>query len=146
MDFDNAVTINRPTAEVFTFLSDFENVPLWNYAIGKTRRTDTGPLGVGARYAQVRTVPTHSSEAFEVTEFRPDQLIAIRGTLGPFRAGSSYRLEDIDGRTLLTNSIRLEATGVRRLAAALAGSQARSAVAANLGVLKQLLEGRPSTL
>ena len=130
--------ISRPTAEVFAFLSDFENLPLWNYAIRDTRRTDSGSLGVGARYTQVRTIPRHSSEAFEVTAFQPDRLIALRGTLGPFGAESSYRLEDVDGSTLLTNSMRLEATGVRRLAAGLAGPQMR---AANLDALKQLLEG-----
>ncbi len=146
MQFDNVVAINRPTAEVFAFLSEFENVPLWNYAISDTRRIDTGPLGVGARYTQVRTIPSHASEAFEVTAFRPDRLIAIRGRLGPFRAESSYRLDDTGGSTLLTNSMRLEATGVRRLAAGLAGSQVRSAVAANLAALKRLLEDGRSTV
>lgn len=140
MQFDNAVRIDSPTAEVFAFLSDFENVPLWNYAISATRRTNPGLLGVGARYTQVRTMPRYSSEAFEVTAFQPGRLVTIRGTLGPFRAESSYRLEDIDGSTLLTDSMRLEATGVRRLAVGLTGSQIRAAVAANLGVLKQLLE------
>jgi len=140
MRFINAVTINRPAAEVFAFLGDFENVPLWNYAISNTRRVDDGPLRVGARYAQVRTVPRHSSETFEVTAFRPNGVVAIRGTLGPFHAESNYRLEDLDGSTLLTNSVRLEATRMRGLAAGLARSSVRAAVAGNLGVLKQLLE------
>ena len=50
MHFANSVTIARTREDVFTFLSRFENLPSWNYALSSTRRTDSGPVGVGARY------------------------------------------------------------------------------------------------
>jgi uncharacterized membrane protein len=31
LEFENTVYIDRPIGEVFTFLSDFENIPKWNY-------------------------------------------------------------------------------------------------------------------
>ena len=31
LEFENTVYIDRPVDEVFAFLSDFENIPKWNY-------------------------------------------------------------------------------------------------------------------
>ena len=56
MKFTNTITIARPIAEVFAFLTRFENVPRWNDAISETRKTSLGPLDVGARYEQTRTL------------------------------------------------------------------------------------------
>ena len=140
MEFTNSITLCRPRDEVFAYLSEFENLPTWNYAISRTSRVGTGPVGVGARYLQTRTLPKPAEEAFEVVAFAPPEQLAIRGVLGPFRADSSYLLESDRDATVLTNSMVLEATGVMRVAASLAGSRVRTAVAANLQVLKELLE------
>ena len=140
MEFTNRVTIDRPRDEVFAYLSEFENLPAWNYAISRTSRVGTGPVGVGARYLQTRTLPKPAEETFEVIAFAPPDQLAIRGVLGPFRADSSYLLESDRDTTVLTNAMVLEASGVMRVAAPLAGSRVRTAVAANLQVLKELLE------
>jgi uncharacterized membrane protein len=42
--FQNTVTIHRPADEVFAFLADFENIPIWNYAIEETSKTSAGPV------------------------------------------------------------------------------------------------------
>lgn len=84
MRFTNTITIDRPPAEVFAFLARFENVPLWNEAIRETRKISPGPVGVGSRYVQTRSLPTRREETFEVTEYEPDRSLAIRGTFGPF--------------------------------------------------------------
>ncbi len=146
MEFSNTVRIERRPADVFAFLSHFENLPRWNYALDRTERVGTGPVGVGTRFVQTRTVPRSAVEEFEVIEHRPDQLVAIRGRLGPFETTSTYRLDAVGGATRLTNSMRLERPGVLPLAA-LAGPRVRVAVAENLAVLRELLElgaDRPS--
>jgi uncharacterized protein YndB with AHSA1/START domain len=60
MRLTNTVTIDRPLAAVFEYLADLENVPRWNYAIGETRKVTSGPVGVGSRYLQTRTIPVHA--------------------------------------------------------------------------------------
>jgi hypothetical protein len=142
VNFTNTTVINRPPAEVFSFLADFENVPLWNYAISETRKISGGPVGVGSRYRQTRTLPARSEETFEVTEFEPDHKLAIRGPLGPFQADVSYLLTAAGDGTSVSNTMDLRPTGVSRLVAPLAGSRVRSAVATHLDSLKQLLEKR----
>jgi len=145
MRFTNTVTINRRPAEVFAFLAHFDNVPQWNYAISETRKITGGPVDVGSRYRQTRTVPTRSEETFEVTEFEPDHRLSIRGALGPFQGEITYLLEPAGNATTLTNTMDLQASGPLRLVAPLAASRVKSAVATNLDTLRQILEtGRPT--
>lgn len=140
MEFTNTVTIERGPADVFAFLSHFENLPRWNYALDRTQRVDTGPVGVGAHYVQTRTIPRPAVERFEVIEHNPHRLVAVRGTLGSFEAISSYRLEPVRDATRLSNTMKLERPGPLQLVANLAGPRVRAAVAENLVVLKELLE------
>ena len=51
---------------------------------------------------QTRTIPRHTEEAFEVTDFSPPSRLAIQGQIGPFNASSSYLLEPMAGGTRLT--------------------------------------------
>ncbi|WP_448808814.1 SRPBCC family protein [Agromyces bauzanensis] len=140
MKFTNVVTIDRPQAEVFAYLADFENVPRWNYAISETRKLTGGPVGVGTRYRQARSIPTPSEEAFEVVEFEPDRRLAVDGDLAVFHGRVSYALESAGDATTLTNTMELQASGPLNLVAQLASRSVRAAVAANLGTLKELLE------
>ena len=139
--FENTVTIRRPAEDVFAFLADFENVPGWNHAIGSTTKTSPGPVEVGSTYRQIRSEPKRSEEGFEVIVYEPARRLAIEGEIGPFHARVEYLLEPIGGATKLTNTVELEpASAVSKLVAPFAGSRIETAVAENLGVLKQLLE------
>jgi uncharacterized protein YndB with AHSA1/START domain len=79
---ENTVVIRRPTAEVFGFLADLENLPRWNYAIVETHKISQGPVGVGTIYQQVRSVPSRSEERFEVTAYNPPRHLEIRANSG----------------------------------------------------------------
>lgn len=140
MKFDNVVTIDRPPAEVFAYLAQFENIPRWNYAIRETRKLTSGLVGVGTRYRQVRTLPSRSEEEFEVVEFEPHRRLAVDGDLALLHGRVTYVLDDSNGATTLTNSMDLRASGPANLVAKLATRKVKTAVAANLGVLKALLE------
>jgi uncharacterized protein YndB with AHSA1/START domain len=140
MKFTNTILIDRRPAEVFGFLAHLENVPRWNYAISETRKISGGAVGVGSRYRQTRTVPTRSDETFEVTEFEPDRRLSIRGALGPFESEITYVLTPAYNGTTLINTMDLRSSGPLRLVAPLAAVRVKSAVAANLGSLKQVLE------
>jgi hypothetical protein len=144
--FENTVTIHRPAEEVFAFLADFENIPTWNYAIEDTSKASAGPVGVGTRYRQTRTIPGRSTEEFEVTVFQPASRLAIHGHIGPFRATISYELTAAADATRLVNTVELDPSQARlRLLAPLATPKIKAAVAQNLGTLRQVLEsGRPA--
>jgi uncharacterized protein YndB with AHSA1/START domain len=140
MRFTNTITIDRRPAIVFAYLADLENLPRWNYAIGETRKITSGPVAVGSRYRQIRTVPAHSEESLVVTEFDPDRRLTIAGTLGAFPAQVTYALEPAGNGTTVTNTVDLTPPRPLRPLAPLAIRRISAAVATNLGVLKQLLE------
>jgi Polyketide cyclase / dehydrase and lipid transport len=140
MKFTNTVTVHRPRADVFAFLAHFENIPQWNYAINRTWKVSEGPTCIGSTYRQERTVPRHAEETFEVTEYDADRRLTIEGTIGQFAARLTYNLDQMGDETLITNDVDLSATGITRLVAPLAANSIKSSVAANLNVLKQLLE------
>jgi uncharacterized protein YndB with AHSA1/START domain len=138
--FENTVIIRRPVEDVFGFLSDFENVPKWNYAIVETRKVSEGAVGVGTIYQQVRSVPRRGQESFEVTAYDPPHHLEIRGQLGPFPSRLSYALEATPQGTRVTNAVELELRGPGRLLRPVAVPRVREAVAANLSKLKELLD------
>src|SRR5918996_846041 len=114
MRFENAVTIQRPAAEVFAYLADFENVPAWNNAIVETRKTTEASVGVGTTYRQVRKLPRPSEETFEVTEFEPPRRLSAEGTFGPFLGRFMYVLDPEGQGTRVTNVVELRPTGALR--------------------------------
>jgi uncharacterized protein YndB with AHSA1/START domain len=140
MRFSNTITIDRHPAAVFGYLADLENLPQWNYAIQQTRKVTAGPVGVGSRYLQTRTVPVHREEGLEVIEFDPDRSLTVRGSLNSLRALISYTLRPDGDTTALTNTVDLQPPRALNLLAPIATHRIQSAVAANLNVLKQTLE------
>ena len=143
MKFTNTITIERPPATVFAYLANLENLPRWNYALSETRQLTPGPPGVGTRYLQTRTIPVHSEESLEITELVPDQKLTVSGTLSSLPAVLTYTLEAVDSGVILTNTVDLQPSGPLKLLAPLAAGRIKSAVAANLAALKQLLEQTP---
>lgn len=140
MEFTNEISIRRPVRDVFEYLANFENVPKWNYAIEETRKASPGPVDVGTTYAQIRSIPQRSEEGFEVIMYEPEKRLAIRGDVGPFHGVIEYELEAVTDGSKIINRVEVEATGLARVVAPLAGGRVRQAVAANLAKLKELLE------
>lgn len=142
--FTNTIQIQRPTSEVFAYLSDLENTPEWNWAISQTRKTSPGPPAVGATYRQQRTVPRPATESLEITALEADELLEVRGTLATYPAHLVYRLRPHGSGTELTNTVELRPTGPLRMLGPIAGKRIQGAVADNLRVLKSRLESGPS--
>lgn len=140
MKFTNTITIGRPRPAVFAYLANLENLPQWNYALADTQQLTPGPPGVGTRYRQTRTIPVHAVESLEIIEFTPDQRLTVQGTLNGLPAVLTYVLDATDGATTVTNTVDLHPPRPLNLLAPIALSRIKSAVAANLTALKQLLE------
>jgi hypothetical protein len=143
MTFANAITIERPRRDVYWFLAHLENIPTWNYAIDETVPVSDDPVAVGKVYRQIRSVPYRAEERFEITNLEPNLALEIEGKFGPLHETLTYELEDRGSATLLTNTVQLEARGLAKIAAAISVGRLQQAMAANLDILKKILEGRP---
>ncbi len=97
---------------------------------------DRAPSAVFAYLAEFENLPRWNyaiAETRKVTD-------GIRGQIGPFSGDIAYLLEGAANATVLTNTCDLRAHGPLSAMAPLATRRVQSAVAANLDVLKQILE------
>ena len=136
MHFTSTLIIDRPVTDTFAFVSDFENMPKWNYFVEETSSESPPGRGAGTIYRQRRRT---DEQRFVVTDFEPDQLVAVR-TLPPARdLQMRFTFRRHGGGTRLTDDWTLE-TGLPRWLERISTSRVSSAVRDNLAKLKELLE------
>ena len=143
INFENKIHIERPRQEVFDFVSNFENVPKWNYFVKGVRKINEVPLGLGARFHQIRKT---DQQQFEIIEFeRPDKVVVktLDGWSPQFTM--AFEFEASGNQTLLIDTWQLE-TGYNPLLETLGKSKIKAAVAENLSKLKELMETRQTQL
>src|ERR671913_1916967 len=137
LKFENTIRIDRPVDEVFAFLSDFENIPKWNYYVLEVRQLSESPIGVGTTYHQVRKT---DEQDFRIIEFEPNHTVAMK-TLPQSSPDLEMRFTLYEeGNTTRTRDEWKLDTGRPALLEKLAGRRVKSAVAENLAKLKELLE------
>ena len=137
LEFENTVYIDRPVDEVFAFLSDFENIPKWNYYVLQVRQLSESPIGIGTTYHQVRKT---DEQDFRIIEFAPDHMVAVK-ILPQSSPGLEMRftLYEEANTTRIRDEWKLD-TGRPAILERLALRRVKSAVAENLAKLKELLE------
>jgi uncharacterized membrane protein len=137
LEFENTIRIERPTEEVFAFLSDFENIPKWNYYVLEVGQLSESPVGVGTIYHQVRKT---DEQDFHITEFEANRTVAVK-TL-PHSSPSFERRFTLyeEGNTTRIRDEWMLNTGRPAVLEKLTGGRVKSAVAENLAKLKELLE------
>lgn len=136
----SSIIVERPIDEVFAFVTDARNNPLWQAASGlkEIRQEPASPVGVGARITEVRDVMGQRTEnSSEVTEYEPHSRYARSqiGSSGPITRGE-YTFEEIPAGTRWIAVIHLQ-TDESPLAANLQRS-----VEADMAAAKALLERR----
>jgi uncharacterized membrane protein len=137
LEFENTIRIDRPLDEVFAFLSDFENIPKWNYYVLEVRQLSESPMGVGTAYHQVRK---SDEQDFRIIEFELNHSVAVKTlphSLSSFER--KFTLYEEGNTTRVRDEWKLD-TGRPALLERLAGGRVKSAVAENLAKLKELLE------
>jgi len=137
LEFENTIRIERAVDEIFAFLSDFENIPKWNYYVLEVRQLSERPIGVGTTYHQVRKA---DQQDFRIIEFEPDHTVTVK-TLPQSSPSFERRftLYEEGDTTRVRDEWKLD-TGRPAVLERLARGRVKSAVAENLAKLKELLE------
>jgi uncharacterized protein YndB with AHSA1/START domain len=135
----NSVVVRRPPADVFAFLADGENNSRWRPGVIDIRRKSGE--GKGTVYEQGVKGPFGRRVAadYEVTDFEPGRRLGFRAIAGPVRPEGSYELEEADGGTRVTFTLRLTPQGFSRLMAPMVARTMRSEVD-QLDRLREVLE------
>jgi uncharacterized membrane protein len=136
---EHTTVVRRPPSQVFAFLADAENDPQWRPGVIDISRVSGE--GVGARYKQGVKGPMGKrvDADIEITELRPDELIAFRAIDGPVRPTGRYELSPADGGTRVRLTLEAEVGGLKKLMAPMVQKQMEREVG-NLDRLEQALE------
>jgi hypothetical protein len=139
--FEQSVVINRPSEQVFDFLANPLNDPLWSSASVEMRKTSGGPVGVGATFTQVgRFLGRRLEFALEVNAYEPNRKFGMKVTAGPIKFAGIRVLETVPDGTRVTFKGGGQSSGFFRIADPLLARAAARQLTADLGALKTVLE------
>jgi uncharacterized protein YndB with AHSA1/START domain len=137
--------IQRPVAEVFAYLADFENNPRWEANFLDVKRLSPGPTAEGSAFECILKFPGQRvTSRFEITEFVPDQRIAFRGDKpGSATPVGSIETEPVDANsTRVTLRPRPEMKGLFHLMEPFMSGYIKKSNQRHLATLKQVLEAK----
>ena len=136
-----AVQISRPPDEVFAFVSDARNRPLWDQSVDTEQLTSPEPIGVGSTVRTgLRSMGREYVLTWEITEHEPPGRQTIESTSGPFPTTLAYQLSARDGGTLVEFSVTGRPTGILRLLQPLIARNTQKNLDRGFPRLKRLLE------
>lgn len=137
---EGRITIERPIELVFKFLADGMNNPLW-----RTSVTDSQPVpGKPGTYKQGMKGPGGRVDGdYEITELKPNELIAIRAIAGMARPTSKFLFEALGDATAVTWVLHFEGKGPAKLMDPLVTLVMRNEMSM-LPNLKKHLEAQPA--
>lgn len=134
--FKNTVTINRPLQEVFTFVSNFENMPKWNYYILEVKQITMGPRRIGTLYDQTRKT---DKQQYQITEYEQNHRVIVKTIPPAPTLEMRFTFESAGDATHLEDEWELK-TRYPGFLEHLATGRIKSAARENLVKLKRLLE------
>jgi hypothetical protein len=140
MQFTNTIFIEQSLHTTFSFVSDFLNLPRWNYAVIKLERASEGPVGNGSAFRQQREFMGRILEdSFIITKYEVDSIVTIKSIKAEYPFQISYQFKSLDRGTVITNDFELNG-GAFDFIGVLMNHRVKKAVAENLNKLKGLVE------
>jgi uncharacterized protein YndB with AHSA1/START domain len=124
------VLVNRPIGEVFAFLADGMNEPLWRP--GVTNVGHVSGSGVGAQFTQTMKGPGGRSIPgdYRITRYDEPTRLDFEVTAGPARPTGSFVLRETEpGATEVTFTLDLKPRGIMILMTPMINKQVKTEVA-----------------
>ena len=142
MRIEEIVEIDRPLEEVFSYVTNPENLPEWSNLVLEVRRETEGQLQKGDRFTTfAKFLGRRFETPFEVSDHEPYRRHSDRSRGGPFEQEYIYTLEETgEGGTRLTYVAEGEPGGFFRLVGPLLERAGRRQFRADLQSLKDMLE------
>ena len=142
MRIEEIVEIDRPVEEVFSYVTNSENLPEWSNLVLEVRRETEGDLREGDRFTTAAKFLGRRFETpFEVSAHEPHRRHTDASRGGPFEQEYTYAFEgNGEGGTRLTYVAEGEPGGFFRLVGPLLERAGRRQFRADLQSLKDMLE------
>lgn len=138
-----STTIDRPLADVFTFIAESPANPAWDSDILELIRRGTGPTALGSEFtSRIKPFMGQSEGSFQVTKFESDRHLELRGRLGPMEPAIRFWFAPSGAGTELRREIEMQPTGLMRLLEPLIRRSVAKRNEAILDELKRVVETR----
>jgi uncharacterized protein YndB with AHSA1/START domain len=143
VDVLTETTIDRPLAEVASYVAEPSNAPEWYANIASAEWKTPPPLQLGSRFAFVaRFLGRRLAYTYEVIDFVPHERLVMRTAEGPFPMETTYTWQAVaDRATRMTLRNRGEPSGFSKVAAPVMAAAMRRANEKDLRNLRAILEG-----
>ena len=142
--FEHTVVINRPVEEVWAYLMDAGNDPVWQRPILEVRHGAGETLEVGSTVTEVAQFLGRRFElSFVVTELQPPYRSAVQATPGPVRLSGTYELAEVQEGTRFTMTAVVEGHGFFKIAEPAFARMVRRDGVSTAETLKDVLENAP---
>lgn len=116
MLIDRTVTVARPIAEVFAYLSDFSTTTQWDPGSVATARI-SGDGGVGTRYANTSVFNGRETQLeYVVVAYEQDRRIQLRGENKTVIALDTMTFTEVDGGTRINYTADFTFKGITKVA------------------------------
>jgi uncharacterized membrane protein len=96
---EHTIQIDQPVDDVFSFMADPENLPLWQSGLAEVR-PQSDVRGLGARHLELRTLlGKRFEQVLEVTAFVPGERLDLAVVEGPVQLTVRHTFEPVTGGT-----------------------------------------------
>jgi carbon monoxide dehydrogenase subunit G len=135
-----SIVVDRPTETVLKFIFDPSNAPKYDPDIISAKQTSDGPVAVGTTFEANRK--KEGKVSFRTVEYDPGRKLTWVVTSPRAMEGSkeSIILEDIGGKTKVTNAWDLRLGGFYRLVGPFVARSMRKTAVAQANNIKRILE------
>jgi hypothetical protein len=144
MRVDRSATIDQPIDRVFEYIATPDNDPTWVPASLRHEMLSPAPMRVGSITEEdVWFLGRRMRYAWEITQYEPPTVFALRSVSGPIPATIRVLLESLDGvrtKVILVGEVRLR--GVYKPMELVMRLVAQRQFGTQLGTLKNLLESQ----
>ena len=146
MNFEVKVTIKKPAAEIFSYISNFSNHAEMFAANIESKQTSDGPIQVGTTMQNIaKFMGISMTERFIVKEFIPNKLIYKESLPeSTFITGDKMILEEINGETIFTTQVYAYPKGFLKLLDGFLGKQVKKSLIKDMNRLKKKFESTNS--
>jgi hypothetical protein len=139
-----SITIYRPRAQVFDFVSAPANDFEWQYGTLASGQISRGAAGLGASFRTIGHLMGHRMHrTFEITEYEAGTKFGFRSLSGPLESHTLYRLETANGSTRIDVSTQALAINALTVRESELEKHMQRQLREDLALLKTVLESSP---
>jgi uncharacterized protein YndB with AHSA1/START domain len=141
-DFTASAIIHRPVHEVFSYITNVENIPEIMPNVVKMVKITEGPLQEGTRFLETRSIRgRHTSTEIEYVEYKENELLTTKSESNGLTILYRYLFSEIEEGTQVELDAILQTTGLKmRLTKGLLVNMIKKEDGNQLVYLKDMLE------